>query len=49
MSESTKPAATETNSNEEKQQDTVATEVEAQTAEENKEADRPGVCCGSCS
>ncbi len=50
MSDELKTAASDS----EEQQDKTASidikiEVQAETAEENQEEDRPGVCCGSCS
>ena len=53
MSEETTNASAETTSSEETLEQATAVKVEMQTqaeAEEaKKEADRPGVCCGSCS
>ncbi|TVO72491.1 CCGSCS motif protein [Sedimenticola selenatireducens] len=53
MSEETKNASAEAVSSEETQEQATSINVEiktqAETAEEKKEADRPGVCCGSCS
>jgi len=43
---SAKPEASEDNL---KQAVSGEVEAKAETPEEKKEADRPGVCCGSCS
>lgn len=51
MSEETKQTSSEANGSEaqDKQTTSVNVEIKAETTEEKKEADRPGVCCGSCS
>lgn len=51
MSDETKQTSSEANGSEEqdKQATSVNVETKAETTEEKKEADRPGVCCGSCS
>jgi hypothetical protein len=51
MSTDTKQASTEANASEEQQEQATSINVEtqAETSEEQQEAERPGVCCGSCS
>ncbi|MCW8944587.1 MAG: CCGSCS motif protein [Sedimenticola sp.] len=53
MSEETKNASADETSNDETQEQATSVNVEikteAEATEEKKEADRPGVCCGSCS
>lgn len=51
MSEDTQQTTTEANAGEEQQPQSTSINVDIQveTAEEKKEADRPGFCCGSCS
>ncbi len=49
MSEEAKSTSTEANSTEEKLEQSTTGKVEAEESKEKKEAERPGVCCGSCS
>lgn len=51
MSDEIKQTSSEVNGSEEqdKQTTSVTVETKAEATEEKKEADRPGVCCGSCS
>ncbi len=51
MSDETKQTSTATNGSEEQDKQTTSVNVEtkAEATEEKKAADRPGVCCGSCS
>ncbi len=51
MSEETNKASTEAKNCEDtlEQATSDKAETQAETPEEEKEADRPGVCCGSCS
>lgn len=50
MSEETNKASTEASDSKDELEQTISikVEVQAEESEENKEAERPGVCCGSC-
>lgn len=49
MSEESNKASTETSNTEDKLEQSITGKVEAEEPEEKKEAERPAVCCGSCS
>lgn len=50
MSEDTKQTTSETNADEAQPQTTaIDVNIQVETTEEKKEAERPGICCGSCS